>query len=162
MHLLPFILVGYVAVGVQVGLNGFVRFGSASPNVVLITAVFFALFLPREPGRLACFALGVMQDLLTQQTLGLYAIAYGLVGVVIGNSQAMVFRERTITHLAATLLGSALTWAVLIVHGWWFGPAPSLGFAAAGTLLTVAVTPLVFWPLMKLRPALGLRSARRF
>ena len=91
MHLLPYLILGYVAVGVQVGLSGFAHLGRASPNLVLIAAVFLALVVPREPARLACFALGLMQDLLTQQTLGLYAISYGLIGVVIGNSQAMVF-----------------------------------------------------------------------
>lgn len=162
MHLLPYILLGYVAVGVQVGLGGLARAGAGSPNVVLVVAVFFALFVPREPARLACFTLGLMQDLLTQQSLGLYAIAYGLVGVILGNTQTMVFRERTLTHLLATLVACGITWAVLLVHGAIFGPRPALGAAAASAGLTLALAPFLLRLLMQLRPALGLRAARRF
>lgn len=162
MHLLPYILLGYVAVGVQVGLSGFVHLGRASPNLVLIVAVYLALLAPRDAARLACFALGLMQDLLTQQTLGLYAISYGLIGVIIGNSQAMVFREQPLTHAAATLVGSILTWSILLLHGWIFGPGISPAVAVYSTLLTVLLAPLVMWGLLRLRPLLGIRAARRF
>jgi rod shape-determining protein MreD len=162
MHLLPYLILGYVAVGVQVGLSGFAHLGRASPNLVLIAAVFLALVVPREPARLACFALGLMQDLLTQQTLGLYAISYGLIGVVIGNSQAMVFREQPLTHAAGALVGSMLTWTILLIHGWIFGPAVSLATAFYSTLLTTLIAPAVMWGLLKLRPALGIRVTRRY
>lgn len=162
MHLLPYIILGYLAVGVQVGLDGFVHLGRASPNLVLIVAVFLALVVPRDVARLACFALGLMQDLLTQQTLGLYAISYGLVGVIVGNSQAMVFREQPLTHAAATLLGSSLTWAVVIVHGWVLGPPPSLATAFYSTSLTTLIAPPAMWGLLKLRPLMGIRVSRRF
>jgi rod shape-determining protein MreD len=157
MHLLPAILLGYLAVGVQVGLNGFVH-----PNVVLIVAVFLALFTPRETARVACFVLGLMQDLLTQQTLGLFAVSYGIIGIVIGNSQAMVFRERPLTHVTATAIGSLITWSILIVHGWIFGPPPSIGGAFSSSLLSVIVAPLLIRGLMYLRPMIGIRVARRF
>jgi rod shape-determining protein MreD len=162
MHLLPYILLGYLAVGVQVGLNGFVHLGRTSPNVVLVVVVFIALFVTREPARVACFVLGLMQDLLTQQTLGLYAISYGFVGVVIGNSQAMLFKERPLAHAAATLVGSLMTWLVLLIHGWIFGPGVSLAAAFYSTVLTVLLAPPVMIGLMKLRPLLGIRASRRF
>jgi rod shape-determining protein MreD len=162
MHLIPYILLAYVAVGMQVGLNGYVKLGGAAPNVGLILAVFFALFVPREAAKLACFALGLMQDLLTQQTLGLYAISYGLIGAIIGNHQATVFRERPLTHAAVTAVACAITWSVLLVHGWVFGPASSVATAFYGTLLTVLLAPPLILLLMRLRPALGLRGSRRF
>jgi rod shape-determining protein MreD len=162
MNLLPCIILGYLAVGVQVGLSGFVHLGPASPNLVLIVAVFLALQVPRDAARLACFALGLMQDLLTQQTLGLYAISYGLVGVVIGNSQAMVYRDRPLTHAAATAVGAMLTWTILLIHGWAFGPGAWFGMAFYSTVLSVLIAPLVMWGLLKLRPLLGICVARRF
>ena len=56
---------------------------AAPPNLVLLAALFVALNAPRKSALLGCFAMGLMQDLLTQQTLGLYALSYGMVGVMV-------------------------------------------------------------------------------
>jgi len=162
MRLLPTILLAYVAVGLQVGLNGFVHLGGAAPNVVLIVAVFLALTAPRDVGRLACFALGLMQDLLTQQSLGLFALCYGALGVAIGSTQAMLHREHPATHALATVFGCALTWIVLMVHGWIFGPGVSFSAALLSTILTVVLAPALIWLLLRLRPTLGIRMPRKW
>jgi rod shape-determining protein MreD len=161
-RLAPFILLGYVVVGVQAGLGGFVRLGGAAPNFVLIVAAFLALFLDRRAAGLACFALGLMQDLLTQQTLGLYALSYGLMAMVVSSTAAMVYREHPLTHVAIALAASVFTWLLLLVHGWVFPPSPGMAAALLGTFLTALFAAPVTWLLLRLRPALGLRAARRW
>ena len=168
MRIVPYILLGYVAVGLQVGLSGYVHLGGAAPNLVLIVAAFVALFANRDAALLACFALGLMQDLLTQQTLGLYAFSYGCMALAIVATAASIYREHPITHAAVALLASMWTWLLLILHGWIFSPsgspATAPGFATAfyGTLLTTLAAPVLIRVLLKLRPMLGLRVPRRW
>jgi rod shape-determining protein MreD len=162
MRLLPYILLGYVAVGMQVGLSGYVHLGGAAPNIVLIVAIFFALFAQREPALLSCFALGLMQDLLTQQRLGLYALSYGLLALVIVSTAAMVYREHPLTHAAITLAASLLTSLVLLFHGAIFGAGPGIGASMLSAILTALLAPALIRGLMKLRPLLGMRVARRW
>ena len=62
-------ILAYLAVGLQIGVGPFVRVGGAVPNFVLMCVVFIAINAPREPALLGCFALGVMQDLVSADTL---------------------------------------------------------------------------------------------
>ena len=51
---------------------------------------------------------GVMQDLLTQTPLGLYALSYGLVGMFVVSTQEVVYREHPLTHFSLALVGGLL------------------------------------------------------
>jgi len=162
MRLLPYILLGYVAVGMQVGFAGYVHLGGAAPNIVLIVAVFFALFATRDVALLSCFILGLMQDLLTQQTLGLYALSYGVMALVVTSTASMVYREHPLTHAAVACAAAMGVSALLLIHSWIFGPAFSFRNAALGTLFTALIAPLVMQALLRLRPLLGIRTPRRW
>lgn len=162
MRLLPYILLGYIAVGMQVGFAGYVHLGGAAPNIVLIVAIFFALFAQKETALISCFTLGLMQDLLTQQRLGLYALSYGLLAIVVVSTAAMVYREHPLTHAAIALAASLFTSILLIIHGAIFGSAPGFGTSMLSAILTAFLAPAIIWGLMKLRPVLGMRIARRW
>lgn len=162
MRLLPYILLGYLAVGLQVGLSGYVRLGGAAPNLVLIVAVFVALFAQRDVALLSCFVLGLMQDLLTQQTLGLYAFSYGLTAMLITSSASMLYRQHPLTHAAVVLAASMQTWFLLLIHGWIFNSSPGFASAAMSTLVTSVLAAPVMWLLIKLRPMLGMRVPRKW
>src|SRR5687768_9200547 len=100
MRWLPYFILAYVALGVQVGLGHYVAMRGASPNVVLVAAVFIGLYAPRETALLGCFGMGLMQDLLTRQPLGLFALSFGLVGLLVAGVQQLVDREHPLTHAA--------------------------------------------------------------
>src|SRR5436305_14664380 len=105
MRWLPFFILAYVMLGVQVGLSGFDQVYRGRPNFVLLAVVFIAVNAHRDAGLLGCFLLGLMQDLLTQSPLGLNAMAYGAIGMLVIGLQEVVYREHFLTHIALGLAG---------------------------------------------------------
>ena len=138
MRWLAYFILAYVAIGVQIGLGPYVQYRGAQPNVVLLAAVFVGLNAPRDAALLGCFCMGLMQDLVTQQPPGLFALSYGLTGLVVVGSHHLLQREHWLTHFVLVLVGGLLTAAVLLVHAWVHpdvprGPAGGAGAAAAAT-----------------------------
>src|SRR5437899_56237 len=109
MRWLTYFILAYIALGLQVGLAPSMAFQGAAPNLVLICAIFIAINARREPALLGCFGLGAMQDLLTQQPLGLFALGYGLVGMFVVSTQELVYREHPLTHFSMTFSGGLIT-----------------------------------------------------
>src|SRR3954468_13126707 len=106
MRWLVYFILAYVALGVQAGLVGpHLRVGGAPANVVLIAAIFVAVNAPREAALLGCFVLGWMQCFLSAETLGIYAMAFSLVGMFVISTQEFVYREHPLTHFSMTLAG---------------------------------------------------------
>ena len=94
-----YFILAYVALAVQIGATPYVRWQGAPPNFVLLVVIFIALNAPREAALLGALCLGLMQDLVTQSPLGLYAVCYGLVGMFI---VTMIFNVPLNNALAAT------------------------------------------------------------
>src|SRR5690554_3436804 len=105
MRWLTYFILAYVALGVQIGTSGFLRYQGAGPNFVLLAAIFIAINAPRDSALLGCFVLGAMQDLVTQQSLGLYAFSYGLVAMFVVSTQNLVYRAHPLTHFSLALVG---------------------------------------------------------
>jgi len=145
MRWTAYFILAYVFLGIQVGLAPYLRFQGAVPNFVLMCVVFIAVNATREPALLACFGLGVMQDILSQQPLGLYAFSYGLVGMFVVSTQELVYREHPLTHFSITLVGGLLVGAVLLVHGWVHPPAPPVRTTDAQTLPAMRISALVLF-----------------
>lgn len=182
MRLLPYILLAYVALGIQVGLGQYVAVRGASPNLVLVAAIFVGLYAPREAGLMGCFGMGLMQDLLTRQPLGLYALAFGLAGLLVVNVQQMVDREHPLTHVALGLVGGVIVALVLLMHGLVHPPTVrtvsgaaaevAAGGAAPATRLpasteflravyTALVAPFVIGLLLKIKRTFGFKPEYR-
>src|SRR5947209_11686266 len=113
-----FFILAYIAVGLQVGLSPHVAYHGAAPNLVLLAVVFLAMNASRDAALLACFILGVLQDLLTQQQPGLFALSYGLIALFIVGAQQAVYREHPLTHFSLALAGGLITASILLLHGW--------------------------------------------
>jgi rod shape-determining protein MreD len=171
-----FFILAYVFVGLQVGLGGVVRHGGAGVNLVLLAAVFVAMHARREPALIGCFVLGLMQDLVTQQPLGLYALAYSLSGVVMIGAQHVVYREHPLTHVAMALVAGMVVAVLVLVQGWVNppGPArridelvavPAIGAGAGAVLLTGVYTavaaPVVLFVLQRLRGLFAFEPSRK-
>src|ERR1044071_3234499 len=114
MRLLAYLILAYVMLGLQLGLRGQIAIGSAWPNLVLLAVIFIAINAPRDAALLGCFGLGVLQDLLTQHPPGLFAFAYGVVGLAVAGTHQAVYREHPLTHFSMTLAGGIVV-AIIIL-----------------------------------------------
>lgn len=162
MRWVVYFILAYVSLGVQAGLAGpFLRVHGAPPNLVLLAAIFVAVNAPRESALLGCFVLGLMQDLLTTQALGVYALSYGLVGMFIVSTQEFVYRDHPITHFSLALAGGLMTGAVVFVHGWIKGPWAPPGALMASAAYTAVIGVVVLGVLQKVRSAFAFQSTRR-
>jgi len=175
MRWLAYFILVYIVLGVQLGIGAHVRLGGAVPNLVLLAAIFVAINAPRDAALLGCFAMGLMQDMLTTHTLGLYALSYGLVGLLITSSQQVVFREHPIAHAMLGLAGATMTSLILLVHGWIHPPGPSViidGQAAPavrvssavlfyGTIYTTLLAPVMLGLLQRIRGLFAFEPQRR-
>lgn len=162
MRWLVYFILAYVALGIQAGLaSPFMRWRGAVPNVVLLAAIFISINAPREAALFGCFLLGLMQDMLTTQALGVYAFSYSLVGMFVISTQEFVHRDHPLTHFSLTLAGGLITAGVVFIHGWvrgpWMPPAALVTSAVYSALLGVVVLGL----LQKMRKVFAFQPARR-
>jgi rod shape-determining protein MreD len=159
----PYFILAYVALGMQVGLSGYIRVGSVPPNLVLLAALFIALNAPKEAALIGCFGLGLMQDLLTQQTMGIYALSYGLVAMFIISTQQLVYREHPLTHFSIAASASIMCAVVMILHDLFrMGPDERTGLSVLfySALYTTILSPIILGVMQKLRRAFGFQSRR--
>ncbi len=163
MRFVPYFILAYIARGMQVGLSGYIRVESVPPNLVLLAALFIALNAPKEAALLGCFGLGLMQDLLTQQTMGIYALSYGIVAMFIISTQQLVYREHPLTHVSIALSASIICAVVMILHDLFRMSADertSLSTLVYASLYTTVLSPIVLGVMQKLRRAFGFQSRR--
>ena len=186
MRWLTYFILAYASLGLQVGLGGYVGYRGATPNLVLIAVIFIAINAPRDAALLGCFGLGLMHDLLTHQPPGLFAFAYGVVGLMAAGTQQVVYREHPLTHFSMTLAGGLVVAVVVLVNGWvqppgqagtvWVGggnspvaatqaaleavrPSPAAEFTRA--VYTAVLAPPVLWVLMRVKRAFAFQAPRR-
>lgn len=144
MRWLTYFILAYLALGFQVGLEGFLRWNGARPNLVLLVAIFVAINAPRDSALLGCFVLGAMQDLVTLQPLGLYALSYGLVGMMVVGTQEVVYREHPLTHFSLALVGGLVTGALIWVQDW-IHPTAGPIQTASGVVSAVRLSPVTLF-----------------
>ena len=179
MRWFTYFILAYVAVAVQIGLGPYIRYGGAAPNFVLLAAVYIAMNAPREPALLGCFCMGLMQDLIGQHPLGLYALSYGLVGMLVVAAQHVVYRGHPLTHFSLGLVAALLTAIIVLINGWLRPPGPavagvdgggdallapvrvSVGTEFTRVLYTALLAPVVIGILQRLRRAFAFQAARR-
>lgn len=185
MRWFAYLILAYLALGLQVGMGDYVAFRGASPNLVLLAVIFLAINAPREAALLGCFGLGVMHDLLTQQTPGLYALSYGLVGLMASRTNQVVDRDHPLSHFTMTLGGGLLVAVVLLLHGWLYPPGPAETRWVGGTsgapatqvavaairpsalvellrvVYTALLAPVVLGVLQRIRRAFNFQPGRR-
>lgn len=166
MRRLPFFILAYVALGLQIGAGEYLKWADARPNLVLVAALFLALYLPRDAALLGCFSLGLVQDLVSQHPPGLYALSYGLTAMFVSPLTHVVNRDHPLTHLGLAAAGGFVTAVVLALHAWFRtspgatvrGPLAPL-FAAA--LYTAVLAPAVLWGLLRFRRVFAFPGGHR-
>lgn len=185
MRWLTYFILAYAVLGVQMGLGQYVSYMGATPNLVLIAVIFIAINAPRDAALLGSFVMGLMHDLLTHQPPGLFAFAYGLVGLMVAGSQQVVYREHPLTHFSMALAGGVVVAVVVLLNGWvqppgaaatvWVGGAgpvpatqvtlgavrPSPATELTRALYTAVLAPIVLWVLMRIRRGFAFQAPRR-
>lgn len=164
MRWLSYFILAYISLGLQTGLAGFDTYRGAWPNFVLLAVVFIAVNAPREPALIGSLILGLLQDMATQQPLGLYAFSYGLVAMFIVSTQQTLYREHALTYFTMTLFGGFITGAVVLVHGWIHPPKAGITGPLnllASTIYTAVLAPFVFGVLRKFKKLFDFQPRRR-
>ena len=161
MRMTAYFILAYVAVGLQVGAAEFLRVGAAKPDLVLLAVIFIALNAPRDAALLGCFGIGFFQDLVTLNPLGLYALAYAIVGMFIVSTQEYVYKAHPLTHFTLGFVAALLCGSVLAIHGWVRGPRASVTELLAMALYTALLAPFVLGLLNLTRKAFSFSRHRR-
>jgi rod shape-determining protein MreD len=161
MRWITYFILAYVALALQVGVGPYVRWNGSPPNLVLLAVIFIAINAPREAALLGCLCLGLMQDLLTQTPLGLYAISYGLVGMFVVSTHQAVYREHPLTHFTLALIGGLLTSAVLFIHAMIHRPGTGAWSLFVTTLYTAILAPFALGFLQRGRRLFAFQPSRR-
>jgi rod shape-determining protein MreD len=170
MRWFPFFIFTYLVIGVQLGLGGFGTVLQGRPNLLLLAAIFVAVNAQRDSALLGCLLLGLMQDLLTQQSpLGLTAFAYGLIGMFVISTQEVVYKDHALTHFTLGLFGGLLYALLVYGHGRLYytvihptfkiAPPPGMPLAI-GALYTAALAPFAFALLRRVKRRFGFRPLR--
>jgi rod shape-determining protein MreD len=176
MRWLTYFMLAYVSLGAQVALRGYFDIKGAEPNLVLLVVIFVAVNAPREAALGGAFMLGLMQDLLTLQPMGVWAVSYGLVAMFVISTHEIVYREHPLTHFSLALTGGILCTVLVVIHGWIYpmiwgrgtSPAahnpemvvmhrPSVMALLAGAIYTAILGPIVLGVLQRMKKAFAFR-----
>lgn len=157
----PLIILAYVMLALQIGVAPYVALHGAGPNLPLIAVLYVAVQSRRDRGLMGCFFIGLLQDLLSAQPPGVFALAYGLVAMLAGNFRPMLLRRQVIASVAVALAGGLITAMVLLLHGWIQGPRIAAGVEFTRAIYTAALTPIIFWMVDRALGLLGTQSAPR-
>jgi len=175
MRWLTYFILAYVTLGLQIGAGPFIRYQGAAPNLVLLAVIFIAMNAPRDAALLGALCLGLLQDFLTQQQPGLFALSYGLVGMIIVGAHDVAYRGHFLTHISLALIGGFITMGILLAHGWLHPAAagtmdngimlkalrPSPGLEFTRVIYTAALSPIVLGILQRLKKKFGFQPVRR-
>ena len=159
MRWVPFFVLAYVMLGLQVGLGGLV----GGVNFVLIAAVFVALNGARNVAVPACFVLGLLQDLAGTGPVGTFALAYAVVAILIAGTDRALSAEHPLTHFVITGVAGVVVALILWLHGHLarHGVPLPLGQEFAGVLYTAVAALPALWLLNRLRRSFRFRYASR-
>jgi rod shape-determining protein MreD len=164
MRWVSYFILAYIALGVQIALDGFVDVKGATPNFVLLVVIFLAVNGGREPVLLGSFILGLMQDLLSLYPLGTWAVTYTLVAMFVLSTQEIVYREHPLTHFSLALSGGILCGVVLTIHGWIYPLIHGAGTGHGGgmatftsAIYTAVLAPVILGVLQRMKRAFAFR-----
>lgn len=171
-------LIGYLFVALHQGLAPVFSidtpWGTATPRLVLVFAVYLGLLAPTAGVVWAWALIGFVLDLLTALPgqgviIGPYTIGYLIGAIVVLQLRSMVLRTHPVSHAFCVLgAGVAVHGVVSAIMGIRQIYDPAAGYDglhdAAVRMLAVAYTvpfaAVLAWPLIKAAPAFGFSAAR--
>ena len=169
MRWFSFAILALITLVLQVGATRVFGLGpqSLAPDLLLLVAVVLALRGPADGALIACWILGLAKDLTSAAALGSYALAFGLLALVIVRLRNLLYVPNPLTLIVLTALASlAVEQAVYLM--WLLRGGASGGFPglllqmALSALITAALAPYGQWLILKLHHPLGLPRHRAF
>jgi rod shape-determining protein MreD len=161
MRLYAYFILAYVAVALQTGLSEYLRVGAARPDLVLLAVIFICIHAPRDAALLGAFGIGIVQDLVSLNPLGLSALVYSIVGMFTVSTQELVYKSHPLTQFGLGLTGGFISAFAFAIHGWIRGPRASVTELLAAALYTAVLAPFVLGALNLTRRAFAFRRRRR-
>jgi len=136
--------------------------GGATPNLLLPVVIFIALYASRESALIGVYVLGLMQDMLSQDPLGVYPLVYASLALATRLTQPVIHREHWLTHLVLGLAGGALhgviLWLVSVRLG---GQTYSMELVINSSIYTAITTPIILRVLIRSKRLFGFQPDRR-
>ncbi len=166
MKWFPFALVSLTLLALQSAVAARVSLFGAQPDWLLVAVVFFALQVPARDAVVAAWVIGLGADLMTLERLGLIALTYLAVAVVVVNVREFVFRYSRVTQFLMTLVACLSVRALwLTYHRALYDQAGSVWLdVLCGVLVTSIYTaawaPLFHSGMLKMGKAFGIAVPR--
>ncbi len=161
MRFVPTILLAYLVLGIESGIAPFIGIKSATPNLLLPVVIFIALYAPRDAALLGTYVIGLMQDMLSQEPLGVHALVYGAVTFAVRLTQPTIHREHPMTHILLAVVGGGLQGVVLILVALRLPPRPPISMLMISTLYTAALSPIILRVLHKMKRFFAFQPERK-
>jgi rod shape-determining protein MreD len=164
MKWVPFAILATITIVLQTTIvSQLLDIGDVYPDWMFILAVHYALHGAWPDAAIAAWILGLLVDLQSFETVGLFAFCYGLAACVVLRIRKALFREHFVTHIVVTFI---LTFCVQFVAWIYFSwradtkAAADISSAFTMSLLTAAYTgfcaPYLHWVLLRMRRWTGL------
>lgn len=132
------------------------------PDFILLAAIFIAINAPRDAAVLGCFGLGVMQDICSQQPLGLSALSLSLVAMLVVGISPPIYGTHPLLHFSLTLGCALMAGVVALLQGWIRGPVhPSITVLFNSAIYSALLAPIVIGLLQKMRRGFAFQPSRR-
>jgi rod shape-determining protein MreD len=175
MRWASYFILGYLIIGVQLGMGAHAQYHGAGPNLGLLVVVFISLNAPFDEAFLGSFLLGAVQDLVTLEPMGLHAFSYGLVALLVSRLGQVAYREHPLTQFFMALAGGLVTGFLLWIHAWIHPLGSAMvegGVAIPGVrlsgrtigvsiLYTAILAPLVLGALQRMAALFGFEQTSR-
>ena len=147
MRLLPHILLGFVSIGLQRGLDALMEVGEARADLVMLAAMFLATCFPKAAsGALAAAIVGLAYDLSGSGPIGLYAASLGLGGLAAASVPADRWPRLLAAMVCGVVVACAVTWGLSLLRGWLSSDPVRADFGFVGMLGTMLLTGLLALP----------------
>lgn len=169
------VLVGYVLVGLQMGLNELIRLGqtTAVPSLIIPFVVFVALLAPPLPAMWTALLLGLTIDLATPRETGAivagpHALGFLLATYLVVTVRPIMMRRNPLTLMVLSIIASALAQLVVVAifsfrmvypdpFAWY--PRSEMFARMLGSVYTGATALLLAFVLFAMMPLFGFNDA---
>lgn len=167
--ILPVIIYSTIAIGfaiLQSILPVSISLFGAIPDIAFIVIVHFAFMNGVMSGQIVGFVSGIFFDFMSLAPFGFNAFVRSLTGHIIGRFKGVIHLDAIFLPMALVGLSYVLKFVISMLLGLVLGVDNILSRlfsiqTLVELLLTIVVTPLIFWPLRLIRDLLSQRRAYR-
>jgi rod shape-determining protein MreD len=161
MRWIPFLILTYITIGLQLGLSGVAQVGGGGIDFILISVAFITINARRDTAMPACFILGLLNDLTGAGPVGTYALSYSIVALFVAGTDRALSVEHPFTHFIVTLMGGVIVTFTLLFHSWLsrYGVPIAFWSNIFGSFYTALLALPVLWGMNKLRKSFRFKTS---